>query len=515
MRKSALLCTFMFALSASGAVYDVTCGGVDDTSAIQTAINTAAAAGGGIVRLPTGTCVAGGTGGSTPTAIGLKSNVILEGFGAGSVLRHKSGTQYLIYTDSQSNAGVSTNIRNIAIRDLTLYGRSETDGFSEHNHLVSLNGVSDVLVANVVFKAFQGDGLIAMSHSTYDDSPTRHNERLIVDNSVFDGVNKANRCGVAFGDCTGCTVKNSLFTRTTTSTMPGSIDIEPDLSWQIIRDIKIIRNRFIDIGGNSGAVSIALYQTGDVPRQNFLISENDFETTSFGIVFGTGGNTSSSQDPLAAVVEKNRFNVTTRQAILISGVKGVRVEGNAFLNTTHAGLYVGRDPSGYLFSAHDVAVRNNLFYKCSTTEPYAMVIYTVERLAIENNTFFDCGTSSSVETLVFPSGSSTDLRVKGNSVVNLTSRSTTKFTTAGISYTFSPSTSTYFDNRIPDAFGNDIQTTTTADAGLRVSSRQAKPACDSSVWGLQWYTQGASGTKDTLQVCAKDASNAYAWRTLY
>ena len=44
---------------------------------------------------------------------------------------------------------------------------------------------------------------------------------------------------------------------------------------------------------------------------------------------------------------------------------------------------------------------------------------------------------------------------------------------------------------------------------------EAQPACSVAVRGRQWFVAGAAGVKDGLSVCAKDASNAYAWRTLY
>ena len=39
--------------------------------------------------------------------------------------------------------------------------------------------------------------------------------------------------------------------------------------------------------------------------------------------------------------------------------------------------------------------------------------------------------------------------------------------------------------------------------------------CSASIAGQFQYTQGNSTTKDVVQVCAHDASNAYAWRTIY
>jgi len=43
----------------------------------------------------------------------------------------------------------------------------------------------------------------------------------------------------------------------------------------------------------------------------------------------------------------------------------------------------------------------------------------------------------------------------------------------------------------------------------------AQPACAANKRGYIWMTKGAAGVKDALQVCAKDAAEAYAWRTIY
>jgi hypothetical protein len=42
-----------------------------------------------------------------------------------------------------------------------------------------------------------------------------------------------------------------------------------------------------------------------------------------------------------------------------------------------------------------------------------------------------------------------------------------------------------------------------------------QPACAVAIRGRLWFTVGATGVKDGLSVCAKDATNAYAWRVLY
>jgi hypothetical protein len=53
------------------------------------------------------------------------------------------------------------------------------------------------------------------------------------------------------------------------------------------------------------------------------------------------------------------------------------------------------------------------------------------------------------------------------------------------------------------------------NGGIRLNTTTAKPTCDATHQGTLWFTQGATGVKDTLEVCAKDATDAYAWRTLY
>ena len=42
-----------------------------------------------------------------------------------------------------------------------------------------------------------------------------------------------------------------------------------------------------------------------------------------------------------------------------------------------------------------------------------------------------------------------------------------------------------------------------------------QPACSPATRGRLWFIVSASGVKDGLSVCAKDAADAYAWRVLY
>jgi hypothetical protein len=44
---------------------------------------------------------------------------------------------------------------------------------------------------------------------------------------------------------------------------------------------------------------------------------------------------------------------------------------------------------------------------------------------------------------------------------------------------------------------------------------ETQPTCGASVRGRVWFVAGGTGVKDSLNVCAKDATGAFAWRTLY
>ncbi len=44
---------------------------------------------------------------------------------------------------------------------------------------------------------------------------------------------------------------------------------------------------------------------------------------------------------------------------------------------------------------------------------------------------------------------------------------------------------------------------------------EALPTCGAPVRGRLWFVAGGTGVKDGLSVCAKDATGAFAWRTLY
>ncbi|HEX9761371.1 MAG TPA: hypothetical protein VGA40_10640, partial [Candidatus Acidoferrales bacterium] len=53
-----------------------------------------------------------------------------------------------------------------------------------------------------------------------------------------------------------------------------------------------------------------------------------------------------------------------------------------------------------------------------------------------------------------------------------------------------------------------------SDGGVKLNTA-SKPTCNSTRRGTFFYVAGGAGVKDTVEVCAKDAADAYAWRTIY
>lgn len=62
-----------------------------------------------------------------------------------------------------------------------------------------------------------------------------------------------------------------------------------------------------------------------------------------------------------------------------------------------------------------------------------------------------------------------------------------------------------------DLAGDTMTGTLEASAGVVLNTTGTQPTCDSSVRGMMWYVQGATGVADAFQICMKDASDVYAW----
>ncbi len=60
-----------------------------------------------------------------------------------------------------------------------------------------------------------------------------------------------------------------------------------------------------------------------------------------------------------------------------------------------------------------------------------------------------------------------------------------------------------------------IAATTIEVQHLLLKTDVAKPTCTVMTRGQIFHVKGGVAVKDTVEVCCKDAADAYAWRTIY
>jgi len=390
-----------------GAVGD---GSTDDTTAIQNAINA-----GSYVYFPPGTY--------SVSNVTLTSNSYLYGAGFSSIIKQRtSGTFAMISADSGSSS-LSSNLTGIVLRDLQLRGTVDTDGFSQFIYLLGLNGVTDAVIERVYFNGFRGDGFYL--GSSYTAGVERHNQKVTVRSCVFDGINKQNRNCISVIDCDGLLVDDCEFRNSTSSTMPGAIDLEPNAnSWAVIKNILIRANRFYNIGGNVAVVSLAVPSAVTAAPTNIVIEDNDFISYA-----GTGGfmNFNTNRTPSSSST-KNDIRVVGNNCIsgnaaffLYDGNR-VTFRDNYFQDCTGPG-YIGN--TGGTNSVYDLEFVNNRMVRCgSAGAGIGLAVYTVTLAHFQSNKFIDCGTGSAGSSIAidFVSGTSSNVRFDDNEFLSPTSK---------------------------------------------------------------------------------------------
>lgn len=350
-----------------GAIGD---GTTNDTSAIQAALTSSNA-----VYFPAGTYLS--------DTVNLKSNQFVFGDGKSSIIKQNTitdGSYGTLFADSGS---ASAYISGITIQNIQVLGQVATLGFSEFQHLISLNGVQDVLIDNVYITGFRGDG-IYIGCSTVAGRE-RHNKNVRVTNCVIDGVNNDNRNGISVIDGDGISITNNKFLNCTRTNMPGAIDFEPDGSdaWHIMKNCTVSGNLFDSCGGNVATVGAFLSGSAGwtVKPTNFVISNNTTinpiaggSSSSFAsIIFGsTGasspgdviitGNTAFSAKPFdlrqvnGVIISNNVFNQTDIGFIGFNATdtqKNITVTGNVFIgDNTNPSLVTRGIASDIIFSGN-------------------------------------------------------------------------------------------------------------------------------------------------------------------
>lgn len=333
-------------------------GTTDDRAAIQAAIDRAET-----LKLPV--YIPSGTY-AVSNSLTLPEGIEIFGDGMTNTILRQIGTTSASAGIFYANSGAAgTQLDGIYIHDLQMDGKSDTEGFSEHQHLLSLNGVKNARVERVMLRAFRGDGIYLGSGIVGGDE--RHNENVTIQSCVFDGVNYLNRNGLSVIDCDSLYVLENSFTRCSTNTMPGAIDVEPQDAFAVIRDIHIVGNRFEVCGGATAHIGIYLphaLTSMTTPAQGFYIRDNLLlgrSGTPNGIyvrMFETSAAALTTTNTLAhnVVIEGNIILTNTVQVL---GVRGLQVKNNYFSGGTVNPLVLGGVASNAEGNILDATVEGN------------------------------------------------------------------------------------------------------------------------------------------------------------
>jgi hypothetical protein len=142
-----------FSILSYGAKPSTTDATFNNITAINSAINAAFTAGGGIVVIPFGTYTVD----PTSSAIRIRSNVEIHGFG--STLQ-RIGTNTAKRVIENYNYGSATILdTDFAIRDLTIIGTGDTVGISDQGHAIGFFMSDRVLLDNIKTDKTNGDGI--------------------------------------------------------------------------------------------------------------------------------------------------------------------------------------------------------------------------------------------------------------------------------------------------------------------------------------------------------------------
>jgi len=357
--------------------FGAVCDGItDDTAAIQAAVNSSLS-----VFIPEGDCLI-----QSWVTLRAGSHVYGAGMGRTRVIAPRPIGESLgaFYANSGS---ADTQVGNITLQDFELDGQVSTLLFSEFRHLISLNGVRDVIVERVKFTGFRGDGLYLGSGISGGDE--RHNTTVMVRDCIFDGVNSDNRNGISVIDGDNIHILNNTFRNCTRSTMPGPIDVEPNGNpLTVIRNINISSNSIESYGG-SLAISCALSAGVLALKLSGLTIKNNYITGAIkpgvvGIFITTNEAVSSTLAPMGVTVTGNVIKSLAENSItpiVIRNIRGIRITNNTIINGTSTAIGELTNAS---LTVMDAVISGNHFYKSGNVHG-AVIFASVSNIEFEGN----------------------------------------------------------------------------------------------------------------------------------
>jgi hypothetical protein len=355
----------------------------DDTASFQAAFNFLDVQGGGTLSLGNFTYILAGP--------SVYSNTHINGKGSASILKQKANASFVLRlnTDSGGTTNFGNNVTNVNLSDFTLRGRCDLDGFFQFNHLLGMSAVTGVQIDRVNFIGPQGDAIYI--GSTLDGSGIRHNSDITITRCELDGLNNQNRNGISVIDGQRIKIRSSTFLNLSTNTMPGCIDLEPNVTNNIISDIEIIGNTFSNCLGNKGLIVANIPYSQEqlgLPFTALRISDNDlYAGTTTGIYLYQYPSVTRNLLNQIAVI-KNRVRGGP-YPFGIQGISGLVIADNQFQNTSSS-AFIGNSAG----TIYEVEVSHNSWSGIATERSAALYCSNISGLRIHDNEFSNCAISS-------------------------------------------------------------------------------------------------------------------------
>jgi hypothetical protein len=367
-------------------------GVTNDTAAIQAAANV-----GGVLFFPAGTYEI--------THVDLYSNTEIVGESWDTIIHQISGTDPRpgaydgMFTVNYANNATPT--KNVVFKNLQLKMDLPVGTYTpadEQSHIILTGHTEDVVIDNVYFNGWRGDAVFIGGQMSGVGVPTNYvAQNTSITNCFFNGINNTCRQGITVGSSDGVYINANRFLNVTNATMPGAIDIEPELPFAYGRNITISNNSFVGVGPSGDrrravVIDFGGQDAGSIDRRgNINIINNYMNLTNGFWSIGTklsrnvsfcGNWVVGTEDTMSWVamdgfVAKDNYFEDCKTILI-----GFSVTGNEVKNGTISG---------------------NTFNKCGI-DAAGLQINTLLNGTVSDNQFIDCGGTGDATAIRLASG---------------------------------------------------------------------------------------------------------------
>lgn len=172
--------------------------------------------------------------------------------------------------------------------------------------------------------------------------------------------------------------------------MPGAIDLEPDANpFHVLRNVRITNNRFADIGGNVGVVSLVVLARMATPSEGILVSHNEIHgarRAAFCLL--QRGEVDKASRPRRLEISHNTVLAGADRPFHIEGVHQTTIAGNRFV-ACHRSALVGYVPPA--LSVTELTMIGNRFEQCGWQDTAGLRVHHLLGGRFERNEWIDCG----------------------------------------------------------------------------------------------------------------------------